>query len=294
MGKIAYSFRDGFRLIARNLWASVLTVFTAMAVFFVIGVGLLFVLNMRNVVASMEDQLTVQVYMQPNTDLQPVAKLAAKINGVRDTKIVTKQMALDRLRSRMGSQLDAVALLGENPLPESVELMIDDAAKVPDIVKKLEARSDVDEVIYAGKVAEKLTQLSNFIGKLSLVMLIIAICASGIVLFNTVKLSVYAKEEEIKVMLLVGATPTYIALPYVIQGLILGIFGSCASFALLVGAYVAALTKLKEMLPFLPFVDVTVLISKLGFLLLACGISVSLIASLLAVEKFIHKASKPL
>lgn len=294
MGKVAYSFRDGWRLITRNLWASVLTVFTAIAVFFVIGAGLLFVLNMRNVVASMEDQLTVQAYMQPNADIQPVAKAAAKIKGVRETKIVTKQVALDRLRSRMGSQLDAVSLLGENPLPESVEIMVDDASEVPNIVKRLESMSEVDEVIYAGKVAEKLTRISNFVSKLSMVLLIIAILASGIVLFNTVKLSVYAKEEEIKVMLLVGATPTYIALPYVIQGLILGIFGSLASFALLVGAYIAALAKLKEMLPFLPFVDVTVLVSKLGFLLLACGITVSLIASLLAVEKFIHQASKPL
>jgi len=294
MGKVGYVCRDGIRLITRNLWASVLTVFTAVAVFFVIGAGLLFVLNMKNVVASMEDQLTIQAYLQPEADPASVARQVAKLKSVRDVKIITKQMALDRLRVRMGARIEALNLLGDNPLPDSIEIMMDDAYAVPVTVNKLESMTGVDEVIYAGKVAEYLTRISNFISEMSLVLLVIAVLASGIVLFNTVKLAVFAREEEIKVMLLVGASPTYIALPYVIQGLILGIAGSLLSFGLLSVAYVAALKRLHDIMPFFPFVNVSVLVSKLGFLLLACGITVSLIASYLAVSKFIRKASKPL
>jgi len=294
MGKLGYVCRDGIRLITRNAWASVLTVFTAVAVFFVIGAGLLFVLNMKNIVASMEDQLTIEAYLRPETNAASVAAEVSKIKNVRSVTVVTKQMALDRLRARMGTQLDSLNLLGDNPLPDSVEIMMDDAYAVPSIVNKLEGMNGVEEVIYAGKVAEKLTKISNFVSELSLVLLIIAVLASGIVLFNTVKLSVFAREEEIKVMLLVGATPTYIALPYVIQGLLLGVMGSLLSLGLLTAAYLGALGRLREMLPFLPFVNVSVLVGKLGFLLLACGITVSLIASFLAVNKFIHKASRPL
>lgn len=294
MGKVGYVCRDGVRLITRNLWASVLTVFTAVAVFFVIGVGLLFVLNMKNVVASMEDQLTIEAYLQPDANVSEIAKSAARIKNVRDVKIITKQMALDSLRARIGTRMEALNLLGDNPLPDSIEITMDDAYAVPATVHKLEAMPGVEDVIYAGKVAEYLTRISNFISEMSLVLLIIAVLASGIVLFNTVKLAVFAREEEIKVMLLVGASPTYIALPYVIQGLILGVAGSLFSFAFLTVAYVAALGKLREMMPFLPFVDVSVLVSKLGLLLLACGITVSLIASYLAVSKFLRKASKPL
>lgn len=294
MTKSGYVFRDGWRLVSRNLWASILTVFTSVAVFFVIGAGLLLVLNMRHVVATMDDQLTIQVYLREGADAQAVLKSVAKSRGISGSKIVTKQMALDRLRSRMGAQLDTVSLLGENPLPDSVEFMINEASAVPSIVKKLEAAPGVEEVIYAGKVAEKITRLSDFVSMLSIFLLAVAVCASGIVLFNTVKLSVYAKEEEIKIMLLVGATPTYIALPYVIQGIILGTFGSVASFGLLAAAYALALEKLREMLPFFQFVGLPVLVSRLGFLLFACGMTVSLIASFLAVNKFIRKASKPL
>jgi len=294
MGKVGYVCRDGIRLITKNAWASMLTVFTAVAVFFVIGAGLLFVLNMKNVVASMEDQLSIQAYLLPEADAGAIAAKASKIKNVRSVKVVTKQMALDRLRARMGAQLDSLNLLGDNPLPDSVEIMMDDAYAVPSIVKKLQAISGIEEVIYAGKVAEKLTRISNFVSELSLVLLIIAVLASGIVLFNTVKLAVFAREEEIKVMLLVGASPTYIALPYVIQGLLLGMLGALMSFGLLTAAYLGALGRLREMMPFLPFVDVSVLVGKLGFLLLACGITVSLIASFLAVSKFIRKASRPL
>ena len=78
MTKSGYVFRDGWRLVSRNLWASILTVFTSVAVFFVIGAGLLLVLNMRHVVATMDDQLTIQVYLREGADAQAVLKSVAK------------------------------------------------------------------------------------------------------------------------------------------------------------------------------------------------------------------------
>ncbi len=292
MNRLGYSFRDGIRLVSRNLLANVLTVFTATAVFFVIGVGLLLVLNMRNAITTMGDQLTVHAYLYPATDASTVFKTALKYKNVREAQIVNKQKAMERLRARMGNS-EVLSLLSDNPLPNSVEIKVTNVAAVSSVAKKLESLQGVEEVIYAGKVADKLTKISDFVNHLSMVLLVIAVLASGIVIFNTVKLSIYAKSEEIKVMLLVGATPAYIAFPYVLQGMILGLLGSFLALSLLVGSYCLALGKLRELLPFLQFVDISVLTVKLGFLLLACGVAVSLIASCIAIENFIRRASKP-
>ena len=292
MNRLGYSFRDGIRLVSRNLLANVLTVFTATAVFFVIGVGLLLVLNMRNAITTMGDQLTVHAYLYPATDASTVLKTALKYKNVREAQIVNKQKAMERLRARMGNS-EVLSLLSDNPLPNSVEIKVTNVAAVSSVAKKLESLQGVEEVIYAGKVADKLTKISDFVNHLSMILLVIAVLASGIVIFNTVKLSIYAKSEEIKVMLLVGATPAYIAFPYVLQGMILGLLGSFLALSLLVGSYCLALGKLRELLPFLQFVDISVLTVKLGFLLLACGVAVSLIASCIAIENFIRRASKP-
>lgn len=294
MAAVRYACRDGWRLIIRHWGMSLLTVLTAMSVFFIIGASTLFVLNVRNIVSSLENQLTIQAYLKPKADVKSTEKAIKELPYVKEAKLITREMALERLRSRIGEQAKAVMLLGENPLPESFEIKVGKAFQVADTARLLIAIPEVEDIVYAGSVAEKLTKVSSFVEKFSLIMLIVAIAASGVVLFNTIRISVYSREEEIGVMMMVGATSTYVALPFVIQGFILGITGAFFASALLGGTYYSAVTRLKDMLPFIPFIESTRLTGKLAFMLICCGATVSLISSLMAVEKFIRKASKPL
>ena len=121
MSRIKYILRDGWRLIWRHFGMSLLTVFTAMSVFFVIGATMLFILNIRNVIGTMENQLSIQAYMKPDTDLEAAAKSIKAMRNVRSVKVITKETALERLRARLGNQANAVTLLGANPLPASIE-----------------------------------------------------------------------------------------------------------------------------------------------------------------------------
>jgi cell division transport system permease protein len=294
MAAVRYAFRDGWRLIVRHWGMSLLTIFTAMSVFFIIGASTLFVLNVRNIVSSLENQMTIQAYIKPKADIKEVEKTVKALPQVKETKVITKDMALERLRSRIGEQAKAVMLLGENPLPESIEIKVRRASDVAETARLLVAVHDIEDIVYAGRVAEKLTRVSGFVEKFSIVMLLVAIAASGVVLFNTIRISVYSREEEIGVMMMVGATSTYVTLPFVIQGFILGLTGAFFASLLLGGTYYAAVTRLKDMLPFIPFIESTKLTGKLAFMLICCGATVSLISSLMAVEKFIRKASKPL
>ena len=158
----------------------------------------------------------------------------------------------------------------------------------------LMAVPEVDDIVYAGHVAEKLTRLSTFVERFSLVMLIVALAASGVVLFNTIRIAVYSRAEEIDVMMKVGATATYVAFPFVIQGFLLGLTGALAASAALGYSYFRAVACLKDMLPFLTFIESPRLLANLSLVLICCGTVVSLFASLIAVEKFIRKAAKPL
>ena len=194
----------------------------------------------------------------------------------------------------MGNQAAAVTLLGKNPLPPSLEILVDKAGSVSTVARDLVAISEIQDVVYAGKLAEKLTKLSRFASQFSLVMLLVAISASGVVLFNTIRISVYSKEEEIGVMLMVGATPTYVALPFVIQGVFLGTLGSICASLMLAFSYSFFLARLKDLLPFLTFLESGEIVLKLAVVLVGAGATVSLIASLLAVERFIRRALKPL
>lgn len=294
MGVSRYVIRDGCRLVVRHWGMSLLTVITAMAVFYLIGVSTLFVLNVRNIVDKLEDQLTIQAYMKPGVNLEEVDKKVGAIDNVESTVMITREKALERLRARLGSQADAVSLLGENPLPASIEVHVVRASHAEEVASELRKLDETDDVIYAGAVADKLAKVSGFVGIFSAVMLSIALLTSGVVLFNTIRISVYSREEEIDVMVMIGATPTYISMPFVIQGLVLGLLGSTLAALLIFCTYFSAVAKLREMLPFFSFIESPTLMLKLVFMLVCCGVTVSLISGLIAVEKFIKQAAEPL
>lgn len=294
MARIKYIMRDGWRLIWRHFGMSLLTIFTAMAVFFVVGATMLFILNMRSVIANMENQLSIQAYLKADAELEKTAAAVRGIRGVESVTMITKETALERLRARLGNQADAVMLLGENPLPASLEIHVAKASQVADVASRLASVKEIEDIVYAGHVAEKLTRLSSFVEKFSIIMLAVALTASGVVLFNTIRISVYSRAQEIDVMMKVGATSTYVAFPFVIQGFILGFFGALAASTALGYSYLSALERLRDMLPFIAFIESKRLLANLFIMLICCGAVVSLIASLIAVEKFIRKASKPL
>lgn len=295
MGSFKYAFRDAARLIFRHWGLSFLTLVTSMAVFYLIGASVLLVVNTRHIVGILEGELSIQAYLAPNVASQDIALRARALEHVTKVKIITSEMALERLRQRLGSrQADALTLIGENPLPSSLEIWVDRASSVNVVAKELSLYSEIQDVVYAGNLAEKLAKFSRFAGHFSLAVLIISVSASAVVLFNTIRIAVYSKEEEIGIMLMVGATPAFVALPFVAQGVLLGGLGSFGASALLAISYNGILERLKDLLPFLPFVEQGVLIAQLGVILVGAGATVSLVASLVAVETFTRRAMKPL
>ncbi|MDR3331415.1 MAG: permease-like cell division protein FtsX [Synergistaceae bacterium] len=294
MGSFKYAIRDGSRLILRHWGLSALTILTSMAVFYLIGASVLLVLNARHIVSALEDELSVQAYLSPRANPDQVAQRVRLVPHIADVNVITKEKALERLSARMGDWSGVLELLGENPLPESLEIKIDKASSAEAVATSLLSITEISDVVYAGKLAEKLSQFSRFAGQFSLAILVVAITASAVVLFNTIRIAVYSKEEEIGIMLMVGATPTFVAMPFVLQGVILGGLGSLGASTLLALSYRSIIERLKDLLTFVPFIENRTMVIELGLILVGAGATVSLIASLVAVETFTKRAMKPL
>ena len=294
MGSFKYALRDGTRLILRHWGLAFLTIFTSMAVFYLIGASVLLVLNTRHIVNMLEGELSVQAYLADGVSYEDAARAVASVNNVTRVVIITPEMALERLNQRMPDRADFLTLLGENPLPSSLEISVDRAESIGAVVLALAAIPLINDIVYAGNLAEKVASFSRFAGHFSIALLFISITASAVVLFNTIRIAVYSKEEEIGIMLMVGATPTFVALPFVLQGVILGGAGSIGASFFLSLSYNGIISRIKELLPYLPFLERNGVVMQLSLILVGAGATVSLIASLLAVETFTRRAMKPL
>ncbi len=293
MATFRYILRDTWRLLSRHWGLSLLTLITSVAVFFIVGASVLLVLNTQHLVASVEGDLIVQAYVKNDPEsLESVAKKAAAYDSVSTVRIVTSDEALERLRARLGKQADAVTLLDENPLPPSVEIQVKRAAYASVIARELISMPEVEDVVYAGAVAERLEKISSFVSKLSIVILAGSMASASLVLFNTIRISVYARKEEIGTMLLVGATRNFVVFPYVLQGVILGTAGALLSALLLWFSYGAAIDALERSLPFLDLLGDNGIILRLSVVLVTAGVTVGWICSWLAASRFIRLASR--
>lgn len=294
MSTFRYLMRDTFRLLFRHWGMSLLTLFSISAVFFLLGASSLLSLNARHLLVNVEGQLTVQAYLKAGTDLTAARDKVQSFGNIVQITSVTPDEALERLKARLGNRAEVVTLLGDNPLPPTLEIRVERASHVPPLARRLVAMTEVDDVVYAGGLAEKLSRLSGFVGRLSMAVLVIAIVAAVMVLFNTVRMAVYSRRDEIHVMLQVGATQTYVALPFVLQGMLLGMAGAALAALTLLKGYTSAVDVLASTMPFLQFLRDGALLAKLGVVLVGAGISLGWIASWLAVVRFIRAAVKPL
>ena len=168
------------------------------------------------------------------------------------------------------------------------------ASFAPGVVRELLGYPQVEDVVYAGKLAERMARISTFAGHFSFGVLVIAVVASSLVLYNTIRISIYSRREEISVMLLVGATPTFVSLPFVLQGMVLGILGSLGASLLLAGAYASFTGFIAETIPFIYVIKDPRIFYQLGLILVGGGVSLGWISSWLAVGRYVRRAMRPL
>ena len=294
MTTFSYVLRDAFRLVTRNITLSFLTLVTTVAVFFLMSCSILFVMNTKHIVAGIENNLVITAYVnEKGTAAQVVADKVGKLDCVDSVRIVTPDKALEILRARLGNQADVLTLLDDNPLPPSVEIKLKNASAVSVVARELLSMEEVEDIVYAGELAKRLEIISKFISKFSFGVLAIALAVGALVVFNTIRIGVYARREEIEIMLLIGATPGFVAFPFVLHGSIISALGALLAGASVFLSYDRVVGALKASMPFLNFMTDRAVVMDLWLLLVGGGLTVGWICSWLAVSKFVRQAMRP-
>lgn len=294
MGTFRYIFRDTFRLFFRHWGLSLLTLATAASVFFLVGGSSLLALNIRKIAENIQSDLVIQAFVSSEASVNSVIESLKDNTDIAELKYISPQEALERLRAKMGSQSKAVTLLNINPLPWTIEIKVRQAALVAPTVKQLSGMSEIDDLMYSGALAERLVTVSNLISNTALAVLAIAVLVSALVFYNTIRISIYSKRQEISVMLLVGSTRSYVASPFMLHGMILGVLGAVIAIALLYYGQAHVFKAIESALPFMRQQLRWREVSLLYGILLCTGAAMGWLCSYFAVHRYIKDAVTPL
>ena len=240
MDKFLYLISEGLK----NVWRHKMTTFTAvfslfLALYFV---GLLATAgeNTKSILQYLRSKYKIEVFFKQNIDLKvakEVSDLILEIKGVRSSTVINKDDAVRIFKDQFGE--DILSILGYNPLPVSAVVNLkrnsEEVLDATPIVNKIKKMNGVEEVRYQGHLIKKIERTYARVMKIFPWVALVFISVAILVIYNTVKLSIFSRKDLINSLKLIGATRLFIQMPFIFEGLIDGIIATIVSVPLIIG-----------------------------------------------------------
>ena len=235
-------------------------------------------------------QITISAYLDQNVtpaQVSAVRTALAQDARVRSAIFVPKSEGLKELRAQMQGQIDT-SILTENPLPDKFRITVNDPNQVPAVAAAVRKIPGVASVDYGAQVVTRLLQLAAIAHRAGLAILALFLLVAGIIISNTIRLTVFARRREISIMQLVGATGMYVRLPFICEGVLAGLLGSLLAVVLLIIMRLTLVPKISSALPWLQMNAASIDLSALVLQLIAAGVAVGALASWISVGRYLE------
>lgn len=240
MRQIAYLVREAVTNIRINRTTTLIAVATTAFTLACFGVFLLLYLNLKGMARSLQDDIKAIVYLNDGLTAQGVSDLQSRIKAdqeVASLSYVSKEQALADFRTQFPSESHLLQGLGENPLPASFVVTLSPKFRSSEAVRRwaerLRAVPGVAHVQYSREWIENLATVLGYIELAAVAVGTILSVASVTIIASTIRLTLYARRDEIEIMRLIGATGSFIKIPYLLEGAALGALGGALALVLL-------------------------------------------------------------
>jgi len=291
--KLDYLLKETWLGLQRGSWMNWAAISTVTVLLFLFGMSLQTSWQLETLLNQFGSQLEVSVYLKPNATVESIQPLVAQMPQVSAIQATTKEQAWGQLVKELGiSDIEAATeQLGENPLVDELKIKALNSQAVPALATQLVKMKGVDSVQYVDEAVRRVSQLHQGLNWISFTITTVLTITAIAVTTTTIRLIVMARRKEIEVMQLVGATSTWIYLPFVLQGITFGLLGGAIAwgFISIIQQFLGQL--LAQQPEFIQFLTNGLKLSLvqtilLPLVLLSFGSIVGLIGSLFAVRRF--------
>ena len=293
---LKYLIKEGFRNTWTNRMMSIASICVLMSCLVLIGSASMIFLNIDSLLSRIEEENVIMVYVADGTTDEDIAAMDAQIKAagnIKQTEFVAKETAwaqqlatMDEAEAKFFTEIST-----DIPLPDAYKVTVEDLDKFDDTVSKLKQLEHIDTIRENRNLAQKLVAIRQGISVIAIVIIAVLFVISLFIISNTIKLTVYSRRLEISIMKSVGATNSFVRLPFVVEGMILGITSGVISLGLVWGLYELAITQFTDLieslgLKALSFADYA--LAMLG-IFVAIGIISGVGGSLITMRKYLNK-----
>lgn len=289
-----YTLKQAFKQVLRNRAMTVASIFAITAMLLILSLFFILVINVNTAAQSIQqDYDSIEIYLADETTEERADEIIADIeqeNGVQEAYYKTKEEAMEEFRTRWGENGYLLDSLQENPLPNSVVVMIDDLEQAESIAEKAATYDGIEDVQFYKDTVDKLLSATRYIQIAAIIVMVFLIIVSIVVVSNTIKLTVFNRASEISIMKYVGATNWFIRGPFLAEGIIIGIISAGISIGLSALVYDKIIDVVGNQLlsvMSMPMVPVGFLVYNFVWIFLALGISIGACGSIISMRKFL-------
>lgn len=284
-----YSFRIALQSILFEKWIYLLSALTVAAGLVFTTITLLIVYNLDSATRKLPEKFSVMLYLSDSVsqdEKDTIISTAQKDRAVEKAVFVPKEQALKELKSTLKDSAFILEGLGENPLPDSIEIKFKSDAVGPESVQRLtnllKPFKGIQDIEYGEEFLSAVHSLRS--GLRSVGIIIITIMSVGLlfVCYSAVKILFYRKEKEIETYKLLGATKGFIRTPFLIEGAVIGFAGGSLSLAGMLTLYYVLIFRLSVTFPLLKLIVFPI---ELSFALPLSGLLIGITGAAIAIGR---------
>ncbi len=282
--------RDSFISIWRNRWMSLASVGAVTVTLLLVGVFVALILNVNKIASDFEKDVEVKVLIDTTmkeTKALALAQKVKKLPDVAEVRYSSKEDELQKIVDDFGEDLSLVDQ--ENPLHNVLYVKATEPQKTADVARQIDALKGTSEVLYGKGKIDKFFQMVDTTRTIGLVFIVALVLMAVFLISNTIKLTIAARQHEIEIMKLVGATNNYVRVPFMLEGMWLGLFGAVLPIIAVAAGYMSLYERLSPIVQneVFSFLEPTNFLLRLSVILLAMGVVIGIFGSAMSIRKYL-------
>ncbi len=286
--------RDAFKSAIRNFSLSFAAVSCISITLLVVAIAMVGSLNVDNFTKKMKEDVTMVVFVSAKADEKDIERIDKEIRAIANVESVVYKSKEEQKQELMAESDFFKTIMSdwdkdESPLKDSFQVKVVDLEKISDTSSKIKKIEQVEIVNYGEVMVEKMLSAFSLVEKLLIAIVVVLVFVTIVLIVNTIKLTIFSRQNEIAIMRVVGASNFNIRLPFVIEGMILGLLGSIIPVLFVIYGYIALYNRFEGHIfsPLIKLVTPYPFVFYVSAIIVLFGILVGMIGSSSAVRRYL-------
>ena len=289
---IIRNIRDAFKSVFRNFSLSFASITCSAITLLIVTIAIVITTNINYLTKQYENELTIVTYLYHDANEEQIKEFDDSLKNnkhIIEYKYKSKEDWKKECQDDSDILNNALNSLSYNPLLDSYTIKVDELKNMKDVANEVAKSDYVESVDYNEGLVEKISVVFNLVEKISIILIVALLVVTAFLIGNTIKLTIFSRKTEIEIMRLVGTSNIVIKLPFLFEGLILGVLGSIIPIMIMVYGYLILYDRTNGYI----YSNVIKMVKPYPFILYAAlfililGAIIGMISSIRAVRKYL-------